>query len=288
MPLLLPVKASPAATLRCCNVSEMKLELHHTVTEQEAGLDAASLLSQLSQLPKQRIKDAMTKGAVILKRKQRKRLRRATEKLLTGDRLSLSYDDKILSAKAPCGTYCLEKRKTYSVWFKPAGLMSQGTAFGDHLSILRIAELQFNTQSFLVHRLDRETSGIMLIAHTKATAAKLSKGFEQHQIKKVYQAQVLGRTENKGVIDRALDGKPALTYYECIHYDADTQQTLLHIRIETGRMHQIRRHLAAIGHPVMGDPKYGSGNKNREGLQLSATELSFDCPETRQPVCFKI
>lgn len=264
----------------------MKIEIKHKVTPEQAGQDAASLLSQLTQLPKQRIKDAMSKGAVILKRKQGKRLRRATEKLLSGDLLSLHYDDRILSTTPPDGTYCLHQSKGYSVWFKTAGLMSQGTEFGDHLALLRLVELKLGSQVFLVHRLDRETSGLILIAHNKSTAAKLSSLFEKHQIKKVYQATVLGITPESGSINQALDGKVAITHYQRLSFDHEKHQSQLHVELETGRLHQIRRHLAAIGHPVMGDPRYGEGNKNKEGLQLVATELAFICPDTHKQVKF--
>ncbi|KDE38920.1 Ribosomal large subunit pseudouridine synthase D [Nitrincola lacisaponensis] len=262
----------------------MALELRHTVTAEEAGTDAASLLCQLSQLPKQRIKDAMAKGAVQLQRRQRKRLRRATETLQTGDQLSLSYDTDILARKPPEGTRCIARQKHYSVWFKPAGLMSQGTAFGDHLSLLRLAEQQLNRPVFLVHRLDRETAGLMLIAHTSVAAATLSRLFEQHQIEKIYQARVRGETPAEGRIDLPLDGKTAITHYQRLSYDASLNQSCLRIRLETGRTHQIRRHLDAIEHPIIGDPRYGRGNKNNEGLQLLATELHFQCPERKQQI----
>lgn len=266
----------------------MKIVIKHTVTPEEAGCDAASLLAKLSELPKQRVKDAMTKGAVILKRKQGKRLRRAKETLLVGDQIALCYDDNLLSLSPPEGSYSIKRLKTYSVWYKPAGLMSQGTAFGDHLALQRLVEQAFNCPVFLVHRLDRETSGIMLFAHTKATAAQLSRMFEQHQIEKIYHTSVLGQTDEKGTITEPLDSKTAITHYERISYDPVSNQSQLRIRLETGRLHQIRRHLVTIDHPVIGDPRYGSGNKNRDGLQLVAKELSFECPDTRHQVRYKI
>ncbi|WP_417578869.1 RluA family pseudouridine synthase [Nitrincola sp.] len=264
----------------------MTIELRHQVLPEEQGCDAASLLSRLSELPKQRIKDAMSKGAVVLKRKHSKRLRRASEKLLAGDQLLLSYDADILSRTLPEGTLCLEQRKSYSIWFKPAGVMSQGTAFGDHLALLRQVELQLNKPVFLVHRLDRETAGLMLIAHTKAAAATLSKLFQQQQINKVYQAWVAGQTPPQGEIVTPLDGKPASTRFKRLVYDEKLNQSHLEITIATGRTHQIRRHLAELGYPVMGDPRYGNNNKNTAGLQLKAVQLSFECLERKQQVSY--
>ncbi|KGK41758.1 hypothetical protein LH51_12535 [Nitrincola sp. A-D6] len=251
---------------------------------EEQGCDAASLLSRLSELPKQRIKDAMSKGAVVLKRKHSKRLRRASEKLLAGDKLILSYDADILSRQLPEGIHCLDQRKSYSVWFKPAGVMSQGTAFGDHLSLLRQVEQHTNKPVFLVHRLDRETAGLMLIAHTKTAAATLSNLFQQQRINKVYQAWVAGKAPTQGEILTPLDGKPANTSFRRTGYDENLNQSQLEITLATGRTHQIRRHLAELGYPVMGDPRYGKNNKNSEGLQLKAVQLSFECPERKQQV----
>lgn len=80
----------------------------------------------------------------------------------------------------------------------------------------------------------------------------------------------------KGRIETELDGKKAVTEFEVI--EAGDKQSRLRVNILTGRKHQIRRHFDAIGHPVMGDPRYGSGNKNKEGMQLKAVELRFECP----------
>lgn len=264
----------------------MAIELQHQVLPEEQGCDAASLLSRLSDLPKQRIKDAMSKGAVVLKRKHGKRLRRASEKLQAGDQLLLSYDADILSRTLPEGILCLEQRKSYSIWFKPAGVMSQGTAFGDHLALLRQVELQLNKPVFLVHRLDRETAGLMLIAHTKAAAATLSNLFQQQQINKVYQAWVAGQAPTQGEITSPLDGKPASTSFKRLAYDDNLNQSQLEITIATGRTHQIRRHLAELGYPIMGDPRYGKNNKNTTGLQLKAVQLRFECPERKQQVSY--
>jgi tRNA pseudouridine32 synthase/23S rRNA pseudouridine746 synthase len=79
-------------------------------------------------------------------------------------------------------------------------------------------------------------------------------------------------------IDAPLDGKPARTDYRVVHYDSERDCARLDVRIATGRLHQIRRHMESIGHPVLGDPRYGRGNKNEEGLQLAAVGLRFRCP----------
>jgi len=245
---------------------------------------AAEFLAQHTGISKRGIKDAMNKGAVWLKKKNGKalRIRRATAALKPGDDLACYYDAKLL-AMEPRPAQCISDQRRYSVWFKPAGMVSQGTLYGDHCSLLRAAELFFKPKRpvFLVHRLDREAAGIMLIAHDKGAAGKLSRLFQNRSIVKNYRAQVLGNLAEKkpeDTIQIPLDGKPAETEYTAVGYDPSSNTTWVDVTIRTGRKHQIRRHFEMIGCPVMGDPRYGAGNKNTEGLKLTATALEFDCP----------
>ena len=76
----------------------------------------------------------------------------------------------------------------------------------------------------------------------------------------------------------SLGGKPAITEYKAVSYDPPSNTTQVDVIIRTGRKHQIRRHFEMIGFPVMGDPRYGEGNKNTEGMKLTATVLEFECP----------
>ena len=253
---------------------------------------ACDFLVKQTGLSKSRIKDAMNKGAVWIRKEKGKqyRIRRATATLNTGDYLSIYYDDKLL-ALSPLRPGCIGDQSRYSVWFKPAGLMSQGTKYGDHCSLLRQAELFFKSRrkAFPVHRLDREASGIVLIAHDKTAAGKLSRLFLSQKIIKRYRAHVLGNlTEQRpqDKIDQPLDDKPAVTEFAVTEYDPVSNISLVEIIIHTGRKHQIRRHFEAIGFPVMGDPRYGRGNKNSSGLKLMATALEFHCPFSDKDLVF--
>ena len=113
------------------------------LTLEQAGT-ACDMLAQRSGLSKSQIKDAMNKGAVRLRQNGRwRRLRRASSKLSPGDRLELYYDAALL-ARAPAKAACLmDEAGHYSVWDKPAGLLAAGTLWGDHCSLLRLAELYF-------------------------------------------------------------------------------------------------------------------------------------------------
>ena len=170
--------------------------------------------------------------------------------------------------------------------------MTQGTKYGDHCSLLRQVKLHFKTKRnvYLIHRLDREAAGLVMIAHDKTAAGQLSRLFQTRHIIKRYTARVLGNLADRpavNTIDSRLDGKSAETESSASGYDPASRTTRVNIVIRTGRSHQIRRHLEMIGHPVMGDPRYGKNNKNKEGMQLAATALEFRCPFNKKQLVFK-
>lgn len=270
-----------------------KFVLKRTIGSGAAGKVSDYLASE-SGLSKGRIKEAMNKGALwVGKEKGRmRRLRKATALLHRGMRMELYYDEALL-AVVPPEARCLEDRKEYSVWVKPAGLMAQGTMYGDHCSLMRQADIFFEgkREIFLVHRLDREAAGLMLLGHTKEAAGLLSEIFRKNLIIKKYRVEVLGNIAGRnraGIIDQPLDGKAALTEYEVQSYDLPANVSVVYAIIRTGRLHQIRRHFDMIGHPVMGDPKYGKGNKNKEGMKLVACLLKFECPFRKRQVEFSL
>jgi tRNA pseudouridine32 synthase/23S rRNA pseudouridine746 synthase len=257
---------------------------HFQINVDTSGARAIDLLAAQSALPKQRIKDAMGKGAVWLKRgRSETRLRRATKTLLAGDRLDLYYDAELLRREPPTPTLIADEQH-YSVWYKPAGMLAQGTQYGDHCALLRWSEIALARESFLVHRLDREAQGLMVIAHSARAAKALSQLWQQAEksIEKIYAVTVDGVLDNIGAkrrIDQPLDGKNSATEIEVVDIDKEKARTTLRVKLITGRKHQIRRHLAAIGLPVIGDYRYGRGG---EPLQLRASALRFRCPLTHR------
>lgn len=245
---------------------------------------AASFIAEKSGLSKMRVKDAMNKGALWLKRKKGplRRLRRAAEPLRAGDELEFYYDEDLLSFR-PAGAECIYDAGQYSVWFKPAGLLSEGTKYGDHCSLVRLVESSYHQrrQVYLVHRLDREVAGLMLLAHSREAASRLSALFRNNLVDKKYRVEVLGDLSKRGetgTIDIALEGKRSVTKYQVISFDPGKNTSLVEAVLVTGRLHQIRRHFERIGFPVMGDPQYGKGNKNKDGIKLKAVSLKFRCP----------
>ena len=149
----------------------------------------------------------------------------------------------------------------------------------------------------IVHRLDKETSGLLLVARDDATLAYLQGALRKRQVRRGYLALVRGRvTSPSGSIDapvgrhptrptrRAVTGagKPAVTHYRRLA--GDERSSLLEIALETGRTHQIRVHLAYLGHPVLGDRAYGGGSEPAATLGLRrpflhAHRLTWPLPE---------
>ena len=157
---------------------------------------------------------------------------------------------------------------------KPSGLAVQGGSgvMRSLEDLLAVFAKSNGKQPRLVHRLDRETSGVIIAARTKPAAAFFSAAFAGRDVKKTYLAVVCGgapapeageialalkKSSRKGldVMDVAKDGQAALTRYRTLA--ATPEAALVELQPETGRMHQLRAHLAAIGRPIAGDGKYG-------------------------------
>ena len=259
----------------------MKIEAHVTVTA--SGKSAVDLLQDAAELPKQRIKFAMAQGAVWLTRgRNTQRLRRAKRALREGDELHLYYDSDIL-AEIPAEPTLIADLGDYSVWDKPPGLRSQGSKWGDHCTVVRWAERHLvpERSAFTVHRLDRAASGLIVVAHTKSMAASFSALFRSRKVEKRYLVSVKGDFSEHAAplrVDQSIDGKRAVSEFVFIDRNVKADQSLLEARIETGRKHQIRRHLADLGFPVVGDRLYGDGATDDADLRLTAVLLAFRCP----------
>jgi len=261
------------------NSDTSHIELHFTATTSQQT--ALELLSDLTPISKQKIKITMTNGAVWLESAIGiHRLRRAKKIIRKNDVLHLYYD-KNIQASLPDPAILISDEGEYSIWDKPYGMYSQGTKWGDHCTIYRWAEKHLIPQrpAFLVHRLDRAASGLIIIAHSKKTAAAFAKLFQIHRITKRYQATVEGVLDDKELpftINSEIEGKPAISKITEIKHSKDNQ-THISIEIASGRKHQIRKHLSELGFPIVGDRLYGSAI-SEENLQLKSCYLKFNCP----------
>jgi len=267
------------------------IEAHVLIESPEDG--PVDLLQRSTGLSRQRIKLAMTQGAVWVTRgRNTQRLRRAKRALRTGDEVHLYYDAEIL-AEIPAPPTLVADVGGYSVWRKPYGLRSQGSKWGDHCTVTRWAEryLQPERPAFVVHRLDRAANGLILVAHSKSVAAALSDLFQQRAVEKCYRALVAGDfSAQPGPVrvDQPIDERKAVSEFSLQQVSAEGRRSLVDVRTETGRKHQIRRHLAELGHPIIGDRLYGAGEEDGVDLQLTAYRLAFHCPVGDEQVEYEL
>lgn len=175
---------------------------------------------------------------------------------------------------------------------KPSGLLVHRGWGQDREILVEMLVHQLGQKVYPVHRLDRATSGVIVLALDSPTAASLQSQFEAGRVGKTYLALVRGRPPADGVIDHPIprreDGPrvPALTRFRTLQ--SVGHLSLVEARPETGRLHQIRRHLKHISHPLIGDANYGKGKLNRElraqfgiaRLALHARSLELDHPQT--------
>jgi len=183
---------------------------------------------------------------------------------------------------------------------KPAGVLSVPGRGVDKQDCLSARVQQNYSEALVVHRLDMATSGLMIFARSLQMQRQFSALFSERKIEKTYLAEVAGQLSHvSGEIDFPLladwpnrplqkidwqNGKPSLTRYQLISYDIDKQSSRLYLYPVTGRTHQLRVHLQAVNHPIIGDTLYGGRTAPR--LMLHATELRFAHPVHHQPLNF--
>lgn len=191
------------------------------------------------------------------------------------------------------------------VLHKPAGLLCVPGRGPDKQDCLSARVQNHYADALIVHRLDMATSGLVLMARGKDNQRLLSMAFENRQVHKLYVAHVAGNvSEDQGEINLPLitdwpnrpkqkvdhvQGKPSLTRWKVTARSADSSTTKLELEPYTGRSHQLRLHLAAIGHPILGDALYASPElvSPYPRLMLHAWQLSFTHPVTGQRVEFE-
>ncbi|AHG19217.1 tRNA pseudouridine synthase C [Chania multitudinisentens RB-25] len=202
---------------------------------------------------------------------------------------------------------------------KPTGWLVHRSWLDRHETqfVMQTVRDQIGQHVFTVHRLDRPTSGVLLMALSSDVARGLSQQFERHEVQKVYHAVVRGYVLAGGTIDYALTEEldkladkqinlnkapqPAVTHYQplatvempvAIGRYATSRYSLVELQPETGRKHQLRRHMAHIRHPIIGDTAHGDLRQNRgmaqhfasSRLMLHASHLQFQHPVTGKRV----
>ena len=178
---------------------------------------------------------------------------------------------------------------------KPAGLLSVPGRGEDKADSLATRVKVEYADALVAHRLDRDTSGLLVFPRGAAIHRQLSLMFEQREMEKSYVAVVLGKlAQGQGVVDQPLlvdwpnrprhsvnlvNGKPAQTRYKVISYDAASNTSRVALEPVTGRTHQLRVHMQFLGHPIVGDTLYGGNADGRAArLLLHAHTLDFSHP----------
>lgn len=179
---------------------------------------------------------------------------------------------------------------------KPAGILVSGNSFKTIANALpqnlKKSTQPDATQPQPVHRLDYATTGILLVGKTAASIRMLNQLFEGKQIVKNYYAVTIGAMDKKGKITSKIDGKASYSAYTLITSVPSERfgiLNLVELKPKTGRRHQLRKHLASIGNPILGDATYGLDNLilKGKGLYLHAHSLRFTHPFTQEEICQK-
>jgi len=248
------------------------------------------------QIPSRKgIKKAIKAGAIYVNGKQGQ----TGDWVKTGQKIELIELDKKPSKIYEFDLPVIYEDDQIAVIHKPSGIVVSGNQFHTiQNALLYNIKISKAVDAFKlprpVHRLDYATSGLLLIAKTTSANIALSQQFEKKTIQKRYQAVVFGKlATEKGKIEETVEGKSALTKYQVKQTSPSLKTghlSLVDLYPLTGRTHQLRIHLANLGHPILGDKLY-HGDKpllQGKGLFLCAVELSFEHPLNKEKMNFCI
>jgi RluA family pseudouridine synthase len=254
----------------------------HQVRLEQAGMPLQDFLARQLNLSRNKAKDILDQRLAFV---NGRRIWMTKHELKKGDVVEVIVPGSGTEKKSAPTPKILFQDNEYLVINKAPGRLSNGP---DSLEAdLRAMLNQPNLQA--VHRLDRDTSGCILIARSKEAFDKAVELFKEQKISKVYHTLAAGQIkERERRVEYALEGEPAVTHLHLVTSNPGVSH--LKVKIETGRTHQIRKHLAYIGHPVLGDRTYAVRGaipeefRKIERQMLHAASLTFTSPFTHQKI----
>ena len=278
----------------------MDKEAVFLVSEEDGGQRIDLYLSNAQEeLSRSYISRLITEGRVLINGDP---VKKSSVKTSSGDRVTLMVPESVIPDILPedIPLDILYEDKDVIVVNKPKGMVVH-PSFG-HFSGTLVNALLFHCKDLsgingvlrpgIVHRIDKDTTGSIIACKNDFAHESIAKQLKDHSIKRLYRTIVNGNLKEDGVIDKPIgrskndrkkmgivsNGKNAVTHYHVL--ESFGNHTYAECRLETGRTHQIRVHMASIGHPVMGDKVYGNGKSpyNTDGQVLHAMTLGFIHP----------
>jgi 23S rRNA pseudouridine1911/1915/1917 synthase len=248
------------------------------VSAREEGQDLQTFLASHFSMSRRKVKAILDARSVFV---NGRRIWMARHVLTAGDRVEADEAETSTPDGRPPALDVLCESDGFIIIDKPAGMLSNG----DPASAESVLQRQLGDPAIVaVHRLDKDTTGCLLLARSDEWFDLAVQRFRAQHVRKIYHAIVQGHFPDKtGTINTPLDGRTAATRVEVL--DGRHEASHVRVTLQTGRTHQIRRHLAQQGHPVLGDRQYGtrrrlSGKASQVGRQmLHASALEIDFPD---------
>lgn len=245
-------------------------------------------------LSRKGVKKALKKGRIHLNSS----LSDGSEFLKIGDQIEITEEESIVKKVFPLKLHVCYEDEFIAIVEKPSGIPTSGNYYKTLLNALPYNLSMSEEKDALpcplpIHRLDKLTSGLVIIAKTYSARIKLGERLEHQAIQKIYRAVVHGEMSGFGALTSPIDKKEALTTYRCLS-SYETKRfgcaTLIELSPITGRTHQLRIHLSRLGFPIFGDKTYIKDMKTTmdKGLFLQAYSLSFSHPISNKDIYFTL
>jgi 23S rRNA pseudouridine1911/1915/1917 synthase len=256
------------------------------VAADEAGLRLDQIVPRhVAGLSRRKARAVIDLGGVFV---DRARVKVAGRPVRAGQRIEVHLGGAVERTEPPPAPEVVFVDDHIIIADKPAGLVTAPTPESDRGDLLDQLAHRYG-EVYLVHRLDLPTSGLLVFARTRDANKRLGEAFVRHDVDREYRAVAIGAVTAQ-TVDRPVQGKRAVTHIAVV--EALAGATLVSLRLETGRTHQIRLHLAGLGHPVAGDRQHGGETARTftpraPRLALHAAVLGFAHPASGERVRFE-